>query len=115
MHVFQTAKTQATSLGLLLEPLGGGRIQYIPGSAAADGRDDAASDAIPRVPRWEAAGAHDAFKGVSDGVDGGAERGSRCLIYGYSSAFGVAPHELSASIVRRWHPFADVVVAYEGY
>lgn len=39
-------------------------------------------------------------------------------IYGYSAAFGPAPHEVSCAIVRDWYPFYDdnsVSVSYDGY
>ena len=39
-------------------------------------------------------------------------------VYGYSAAFGAAPHEVTAALIRRWHPFYDpacVTVSYEGY
>jgi hypothetical protein len=36
-------------------------------------------------------------------------------IYGYSAAFGPAPHEVAAALVRRWHPFAAVSISYGGY
>jgi phosphohistidine phosphatase len=36
-------------------------------------------------------------------------------IYGYSSAFGQAPHEVTAALARRWLPFHDVEVSYDGY
>ena len=124
MNVFQTAKTQASRLGLLLEPLGGGRMQYTPqrGSSGSTDRGGALlashnGDSVPRVPRWEAADANNYASSAAD--SSGSETlpagGSRCLIYGYSSAFGAAPHELSAAIVRRWYPFSDVAISYEGY
>ena len=127
MNVFETAKTKASRLGLMLEPLGGGRMQYTPprGSCSTDlggimPASHTGGDAVPRVPRWEAADESTAAKNsdASSAADSsGAETagGSRCLIYGYSSAFGAAPHELSAAIVRRWYPFSDVAISYEGY
>lgn len=36
-------------------------------------------------------------------------------IYGYSAAFGQAPHEISACIIRRDLPFHDVHISYDGY
>lgn len=36
-------------------------------------------------------------------------------IFGYSSAFGAAPHEISKALVQRWRPFAEVTSSYEGY
>lgn len=39
-------------------------------------------------------------------------------IYGYSAAFGAAPHEVAAALVRKWYPLypADsITVSYEGY
>ena len=39
-------------------------------------------------------------------------------IYGYSSAYGQAPHDLSAAIVRQWYPMYapdKITVSYEGY
>jgi phosphohistidine phosphatase len=39
-------------------------------------------------------------------------------VYGYSAAFGPAPHEVSAALLRRWHPHYGpdaVTVSYDGY
>lgn len=36
-------------------------------------------------------------------------------VYGYSAAFGPAPHEVAAALLRRWHPLHSVGVSYEGY
>lgn len=39
-------------------------------------------------------------------------------VYGYSAAFGPAPHEVSAALLRRWYPFYDpaaITVSYSGY
>lgn len=36
-------------------------------------------------------------------------------IYGYSSAFGQAPHEVTAAIARQWLPLHAITVSYEGY
>jgi hypothetical protein len=36
-------------------------------------------------------------------------------IFGYSSAFGAAPHEVTQALVQRWRPFATVTSSYEGY
>ncbi|KAL6757339.1 hypothetical protein V8C86DRAFT_2626918 [Haematococcus lacustris] len=39
-------------------------------------------------------------------------------IYGYSAAFGPAPHEVTAALVRKWFPLyraEDITVSYEGY
>lgn len=36
-------------------------------------------------------------------------------VYGYSAAFGQAPHEVSAALLRRWLPFHEVEVSYDGY
>jgi NADH pyrophosphatase NudC (nudix superfamily) len=36
-------------------------------------------------------------------------------IYGYSAAFGQAPHSVTAEILRRVDPFLEVEVSYEGY
>ena len=38
-----------------------------------------------------------------------------CHVYGYSAAFGPAPHEVAAALVRRWHPFTTVTTSYDGY
>uniref|UniRef100_A0A061S347 Janus a n=1 Tax=Tetraselmis sp. GSL018 TaxID=582737 RepID=A0A061S347_9CHLO len=41
-----------------------------------------------------------------------------CHVYGYSVAFGPAPHEVTAALVRRANPRyppSAVTVAYEGY
>lgn len=42
----------------------------------------------------------------------------RVIVFGFSSAFGAALHEVSAVLVRRAFPMyaeQDVVVSYEGY
>lgn len=36
-------------------------------------------------------------------------------IYGYSAAFGQAPHSLTADVLRRVDPFLDIEVSYDGY
>lgn len=39
-------------------------------------------------------------------------------VYGYSAAFGPAPHEVSAAMLHRWYPLYDkesITVSYEGY
>ncbi|GAB4813365.1 hypothetical protein N2152v2_000411 [Parachlorella kessleri] len=36
-------------------------------------------------------------------------------VYGYSSAFGQAPHEVTAALLRRWFPLHDITVSYDGY
>jgi phosphohistidine phosphatase len=36
-------------------------------------------------------------------------------VYGYSSAFGPAPHEVAAALLRRWLPLHAVTTSYEGY
>jgi len=74
-------------------------------------------------PPMQAAHAHADCLGLQVDVLGGGrmhhEPQRRTLsIYGYSSAFGAAPHEVTAALVRRWRPFyspSDVRVSYEGY
>lgn len=40
----------------------------------------------------------------------------KCRVYGYSAAFGAAPHEVSQAIIRRALPlYNDVTVSYDGY
>ena len=58
-------------------------------------------------------GAVDVLGGGRIRRDGG-DVGSIC-VYGYSAAFGPSPHEVSAAILRRWFPFAEVTVSYNGY
>lgn len=36
-------------------------------------------------------------------------------VFGYSSAFGPAPHEVAAALLRRWLPLHTVTTSYEGY
>ena len=110
MDVFRSAKTHAKRLGLQVEPLGGGRIQYISSVTVhhQQQQQPGGGGSVPPSVQWAAAAAG------SDGTVGGSMNG-RCLIYGYSGAFGPAPHEVAATIVRRWHPFAEVVTSYEGY
>lgn len=42
-------------------------------------------------------------------------KGRAATIYGYSQAFGQAPHDISAALVRRSYPLLDVSVSHEGY
>ena len=112
MNVFQSAKTHATRLGLTLEPLGGGRMQYT--------RPRSTSGTVAnQQQQWDSEEGGDLVPSVQWGTEAGAaSRGTgaaRCLIFGYSVAFGSAPHEVAAAIVKRWHPFAEVAIAYEGY
>ena len=39
----------------------------------------------------------------------------RLSIYGYSTGFGLAPHEVTAAIAKRWLPLHDITFQYEGY
>ena len=59
---------------------------------------------------------------VAEPLGGGRIRhddGSKAItIYGYSSAYGQAPHDLSACIVKKWFPMYaldKITVSYEGY
>lgn len=36
-------------------------------------------------------------------------------VYGYSAAFNQAPHHVTAALLRRWLPFHEVAVSYDGY
>ena len=36
-------------------------------------------------------------------------------VFGYSAAFGPAPHEVTAAVIKKWNPFLKVNVSYEGY
>lgn len=36
-------------------------------------------------------------------------------VYGYSAAFGQAPHHVTAALLRRWLPFHDITASYDGY
>jgi phosphohistidine phosphatase len=39
-------------------------------------------------------------------------------VYGYSAAFGPAPHEVTAAILQRWFPFYapdGITISYQGY
>ena len=36
-------------------------------------------------------------------------------VFGFSSAFGQAPHDVSAALLRRWLPHHDISVSYDGY
>ncbi|KAL4422858.1 hypothetical protein ABPG75_009055 [Micractinium tetrahymenae] len=36
-------------------------------------------------------------------------------VYGYSAAFGQAPHHVTAALLRRWLPFHEVTASYDGY
>jgi hypothetical protein len=42
----------------------------------------------------------------------------RIRVYGYSAAFGPAPHEVAAALLRRWYPTygaGGVTTSYDGY
>ena len=41
--------------------------------------------------------------------------GGIATIYGYSAAYGPAPHEITAAVLRQCNPFLEVSVSYEGY
>lgn len=68
----QAALAKGAGPGLLVEPLGGGRMEHHPDQSVLN-------------------------------------------VYGYSSAFGQAPHEVTAALLRRWLPFHDIHVSYDGY
>jgi phosphohistidine phosphatase len=36
-------------------------------------------------------------------------------VYGYSAAFGPAVHEVTAGLLKKWHPFSNITWSYEGY
>ena len=36
-------------------------------------------------------------------------------VYGFSAAFGPAPHDVTAALLRRWLPLHHLEVSYEGY
>jgi hypothetical protein len=36
-------------------------------------------------------------------------------VFGFSSAFGQAPHHVTAALLRRWLPLHDITASYEGY
>jgi len=36
-------------------------------------------------------------------------------VYGYSAAFGQAPHHVTAALMRRWLPFHEITASYDGY
>ncbi|GAX75261.1 hypothetical protein CEUSTIGMA_g2706.t1 [Chlamydomonas eustigma] len=141
MDVFKTAKRMADPLGLHLEPLGGGRMQYIVNSSGTDHDDDiihvpssfastssAASTSTMSEPSLSTAtsqlptqsppsnGSSCIIQSAPPGPADAATRNQRCLkIFGYSSAFGAAPHEVTAALVRKWHPFTNISTSYEGY
>ena len=41
--------------------------------------------------------------------------GATPQVFGYSSAFGPAPHEVAAALLRKWLPLHAVETSYEGY
>jgi NADH pyrophosphatase NudC (nudix superfamily) len=47
--------------------------------------------------------------------DIGTAVGGVVIVYGYSAAFGQAPHEVTATLLRRWLPFHDITFNYDGY
>lgn len=36
-------------------------------------------------------------------------------VFGFSSAFGQAPHHVTAALLRGWLPLHDITASYEGY
>ena len=36
-------------------------------------------------------------------------------IYGFSTAYDQAPHEVTAAIAKQWLPFHDITISYQGY
>jgi len=36
-------------------------------------------------------------------------------VFGYSSAFGPAPHELAAALIQRSYPMSNITHSYSGY
>lgn len=68
---------------------------------------------------------HDAnlmCKQVAQPLGGGRIRhddGAKAItVYGYSSAYGQAPHDLSVAIIQQWYPLYDpdkITASYEGY
>lgn len=36
-------------------------------------------------------------------------------VFGFSSAFGQAPHDVAAALLRRWLPFHYITANYNGY
>jgi phosphohistidine phosphatase len=44
-----------------------------------------------------------------------SEHVQRVSVYGYSAAYGQAPHEVTAALVRKWLPWHEVLVSYDGY
>ena len=41
--------------------------------------------------------------------------GKHIKVFGFSTAFGPAPHEISAALIRRAYPMADITTSYDGY
>ena len=73
MDVFQTAKSSASRLGLVLEPLGGGRIEFLdPPQGQAPGSGQGSEPKLGRE------GGINVTRRVQRGIPGGP----RCLIYG---------------------------------
>ncbi len=61
---------------------------------------------------------HSSTSAIEDGDDhasGGWRSSGVTTVYGYSAAFGPAPHEITAAVMKKWDPFLDVSVSYEGY
>jgi ADP-ribose pyrophosphatase YjhB (NUDIX family) len=71
-NILEHAAARAAPLGLRVEALGGGRMEYRPQEAAL-------------------------------------------AIYGYSMAFGPAPHEVAAALVADRHPLLAISTSYDGY
>lgn len=86
-HVFTACKAEVAAVDpqLNVEVLGGGRIEHYSSS-----RNESSDDSSPCT-------------------------GGVASVYGYSAAYGPAPHEVTAAVLKQWNPFLEVSVSYDGY
>jgi NADH pyrophosphatase NudC (nudix superfamily) len=102
-HILTTCIAEAAKIdpGIVITVLGGGRMEHYyshPRAATMEGGD------------VDENFHHRGGSGKGNGVGGGV-----VTVYGYSAAFGPAPHEMTAAVLKKWDPFLDVSVSYEGY
>jgi hypothetical protein len=88
-----------------------------PPRAALDAGDARPGRRRRRACRGCGAGREPGPAAQVDPLGGGriSVEGRAATVYGYSQAFGQAPHDVSAALVRRCYPLLDVAVSWEGY
>ncbi|KAG7668648.1 hypothetical protein Ndes2526B_g03728 [Nannochloris sp. 'desiccata'] len=99
-HILTACVAEAAKIdpGIVITVLGGGRMEHYshprPAMEGGDGGDHGGESGLVKAV------------GSCSGV---------ATVYGYSAAFGPAPHEITAAVLKKWDPFMDVSVSYEGY